>query len=265
MSHFYTMVLVKDTTAIHDEVARLLAPYDEGIEVEAYPEPCWCRGLAARTDAAEAAVRAHGKVDDLRARYRKENPELAARTFGDDEAEAVWRARYIGPFHATEAAALAAHPRRDEPRSDCESCGGSGASTSTYNPRSRWDWWRVGGRWDGVIRNDPRESENGFNFADRHERPENNTRPTSELLPEGRAYLEALRAAGGERWRVPANVRDPFPFALVTPDGEWHEKGKMGWWAAVSDEKQSTAWCEAVLAMWEANLGTTAVACDLHI
>ena len=28
-------------------------------------------------------------------------------------------------------------------------------------------------------------------------------------------------------------------FAVITPDGEWHEKAKMGWWACVSDEKEN--------------------------
>lgn len=28
-------------------------------------------------------------------------------------------------------------------------------------------------------------------------------------------------------------------FAIVTPNGEWHEKGKMGWWAIVTDEKKN--------------------------
>ena len=32
------------------------------------------------------------------------------------------------------------------------------------------------------------------------------------------------------------------PFAYVTSDGKWHERGKMGWWAIVSDEKDQDEW-----------------------
>lgn len=32
------------------------------------------------------------------------------------------------------------------------------------------------------------------------------------------------------------------PFAFITPEGEWIEKGKMGWWAMVSDEKNPEDW-----------------------
>lgn len=35
------------------------------------------------------------------------------------------------------------------------------------------------------------------------------------------------------------------PFAVVK-DGEWHERGEMGWWAMVANEKEPTEWNEIV-------------------
>ncbi len=35
------------------------------------------------------------------------------------------------------------------------------------------------------------------------------------------------------------------PFAVVR-DGEWYERGKMGWWATVTNEKEPTEWNEIV-------------------
>lgn len=35
------------------------------------------------------------------------------------------------------------------------------------------------------------------------------------------------------------------PFAVVK-DGQWHERGKMGWWGCVSDEQDHDAWCAKV-------------------
>jgi len=32
------------------------------------------------------------------------------------------------------------------------------------------------------------------------------------------------------------------PFSFVTPDGVWHTKGKMGWWAISWDEKPDNVW-----------------------
>ncbi len=34
----------------------------------------------------------------------------------------------------------------------CPSCHGKGTYPSTYNPDSKWDWWVVGGRWNGQLR-----------------------------------------------------------------------------------------------------------------
>ncbi|WP_231115051.1 hypothetical protein [Neomoorella thermoacetica] len=28
-------------------------------------------------------------------------------------------------------------------------------------------------------------------------------------------------------------------FAVITPDGTWHEKGNMGWWGIVTNEKDN--------------------------
>ena len=37
------------------------------------------------------------------------------------------------------------------------------------------------------------------------------------------------------------------PFAFVTPDGEWHAKGKMGWWAMSWDEMPDDEWAQIYL------------------
>ena len=37
------------------------------------------------------------------------------------------------------------------------------------------------------------------------------------------------------------------PFAFVTPDGEWHAKGKIGWWAATWDEMPDDEWAQIYL------------------
>src|SRR5258708_6027803 len=53
--------------------------------------------------------------------------------------------------------------------------------TTTRNPRRKWDWWRIGGRWDGIVRNNPQRSDNGFNFSSAHEELKNNVLPVKEL------------------------------------------------------------------------------------
>lgn len=76
----------------------------------------------------------------------------------------------------------------------------------TYNPNSKWDWYQVGGRWDGILvqKNGERTNED---------------------------YVGEI------------NFSDtPIPFAYVDPVGRWFERGEMGWWAMVSNEKNKDEW-----------------------
>lgn len=81
----------------------------------------------------------------------------------------------------------------------------NGDLLSTYNPNSKWDWYSVGGRWNKYIKTLDGEQVN-------------------------EAYVNEV------------DWKESTPFAFITPNGEWHEKGKMGWWAIVSNEKEKKDW-----------------------
>lgn len=36
--------------------------------------------------------------------------------------------------------------------------------------------------------------------------------------------------------------KTPSPFAIVTPEGEWIEKGQMGWWGMTTNEMSDEEW-----------------------
>ena len=79
---------------------------------------------------------------------------------------------------------------------------------STYNPNSKWDWYEIGGRWSRELIN--KEGKN------------TNTDYANQI-----------------DWD-----KTLIPFAFVDPNGVWHEKGEMGWWAMVSNEKEQDSWEE---------------------
>lgn len=56
---------------------------------------------------------------------------------------------------------------------------------------------------------------------------------------------------------------DQFPFAIVTPDGKWHQKGNMRWFGMVSDEKDN--WPEEARRIMNEHQSLTGIVCDLHI
>ena len=105
---------------------------------------------------------------------------------------------------------------------------------------TRWDWYHIGGRWDGWITDNPQSSDNGFNFGKEHETVENNLATTEAAL------------AGGK-----------IPHAIVTPDGEWHERGEMGWFAVITHERED--WDEAARDILRRHPGHRIIILDAHI
>lgn len=131
------------------------------------------------------------------------------------------------------------------------------------NPNSRWDWFQIGGRWSGLLKLKPGcEGENGErSWCNSDSENEPGTCDSARLCdvdtsPDPEAYAAAIRF-----WEIavegkPAGEEDPVIFwkpeyyikqfgtkenyaqsqsefstyAFVTPDGEWHETGRMGWW-----------------------------------
>jgi hypothetical protein len=116
---------------------------------------------------------------------------------------------------------------------------------TTRNPNSKWDWWVVGGRWDGEIQGSRRsDGEGGFNFGDEHHEADHNV-----------VKVKGILAAGGDEW---------VPFAIVTPDGEWHERGSMGSFAMVSDKHSKHDWTTEARRIMAQFSGHVAVGVDCH-
>ena len=80
------------------------------------------------------------------------------------------------------------------------------------NPHAKWDWYVVGGRWDRDI----------------------------HLKDGSTANVAAVKDVDLEA--------DLDAWAVITPDGEWHEKGKMGWWGLSDATAESKARFKGFLA-----------------
>lgn len=140
---------------------------------------------------------------------------------------------------------------------------------STYNPLSKWDWYSLGGRWAGGLR-----VKTPILAIDRG-RPGtfDNEIPSSgvsrarwgdidwegiedaRLAERKKWYAEAMEEKD-ERMRAFRFDMDPdeteeqyvsrgvsfSTFAILTPEGEWLERGQMGWFGVVHDEKDEEEW-----------------------
>lgn len=151
MSHSTVLVLFpRKPDNVDAAVSAALAPFDENIEVPEYTKPCYCIGSEAREAATKAATDAHGNPNDIRAAFWRTH---SSGTEDDAALDAAWKVA-IGPFVGARDAALADHPKKDSPDPACEACNGTGQRPTTYNPKSKWDWWAIGGRWENLIPGD---------------------------------------------------------------------------------------------------------------
>ncbi len=180
MTHYTVGIIVPhhQLSNIDAFVIGQMDPYCESLEVEPYV----CYSLAqAKDDLADDIARLEGILQRQDANFQLKTCEQRLRELRATTPEA----RY-GEY-------IRSHERFDK----------EGYPLSTYNPNSKWDWYVIGGRWDGWI---------------------NDREASGETVLDNLATTEQ------------ALKRRKSVHALVTPDGRWHEHGQMGWWGLMLTE-----------------------------
>lgn len=194
MSHFTVYVFQDKNSPSVDE---MLAPYDENIT---FDEPI----VDMTKD--EAIAKVHKDIERVKNGVYKEyleNPEEYEKKWGHNKVHIEFlkndfpkRLKWTDDECYEYEKSFYEKDMIDE----------EGNLLTTYNPKSKWDWYVKGGRWDGGIVTKKGDSVN-------------------ECLLKN-IDLEKTHA----------------PFAIITTDGEWVEKGQMGWWGMTSDEMSDEDW-----------------------
>lgn len=302
MSHFTVLVIGENPEA-------QLEPFDESIEAPEYQ-----RELVSESEI-ESFIKTYQNHDPERKWAKITEAEAEAnkllsfdelyQKYGDDWNNNQWRKNEAGEW----------------------------AEFTTYNPKSKWDWYQLGGRWNGFLKLNPMKAigfglegfstaevdnlvdlflKNKEKFMDVTSKyngktgliretianivdfMENPTYPEHvlgdfSLVSDTRAdkgwcdqalkkyidfdgmrdkaekearerYNEVLIAFGGvipkveikwedvtdfdctlEEYIQQARDNSTSTFAILK-DGVWYEKGKMGWWACVTDAKEQSDW-----------------------
>lgn len=183
MTHFTVGVIVPGPRLpdLHSFIERQMAPYDESLEIEPY--------VSYSPEKAEA--------DLSRDRSRLERIiERQDATFDLDKCRQHLETLRAATPEERYREYLASHERFSD----------EGEPESTYNPDSKWDWYVIGGRWDGWL----------FDRETTGEAVGDNMTTTEDAL-----------------------ARDKLTHAVITPDGEWHEHGQMGWFGVMLTENES--------------------------
>jgi hypothetical protein len=226
MSHYVTLVLLPSTTKPADYEDEIAKRIARYDEgTEVAPYMNGCYCIG-RAALAEVDREVDEKLGTIE-KLRADFHAAAPDVEDPKDEDRRWKVA-VAPRAALRKALLDAHPGADKPADDCPECKGTGKYETTYNPESKWDWWVIGGRWAG--------------------------------------YLDGKRANAMLAKKLIARTDDEWiPFAIITPDGEWHEKGKMRWFAMVEGEVDEDEWVKQARALVAANPETVAVAVDMHI
>ncbi len=216
MSHA-TVLVIGATT--EDEVTEALAPFDGNLEVPRYVASTKAELIAKAREEHEwyTTVGAYAEFAGDKEAYIREhagNPGhieylLNYPKFGWDD-EDFYRDAI----------------KWEEP----ENIGPEGEVYSTYNPDPKWDWWVIGGRWDG-----------------------------------GLVTIDGTSGNSVKRLALLDLEHTSPTFAVVTPDGTWHERGELGGFCVVFDEKPADEWDAQWKALVLAHNDSPAILVDYHV
>ena len=118
---------------------------------------------------------------------------------------------------------------------------------TTYNPKSKWDWWSPGGRFDGELRV---RHGRGYMYKSEARIGSVDFSLDEEEYAEALEYWkENVEGEGTDRFYSKDYYLERFKdaetyatcvasfctYAVITPDGEWHAPGEMGWFACSSE------------------------------
>jgi len=127
------------------------------------------------------------------------------------------------------------------------------------NPNAKWDWYAIGGRWGGMLK--LKKSAN----IDEYEKPNFSWGIKDE--EKEKIIKNRMVDSAYKKDITLASLKNIGTFAVLR-NGEWFEKGSMGWWGISSEtDEESKKWENGYYENFIKNLNedTLLTIVDLHI
>lgn len=231
MSHFVVGVIVpKD--ADYDILENILAPYDENAEYDFKD----CSEEIRERYLNRTLTMYRTEEDDLIAEYSDKIPRKQKEGGHSWEKEKDIPEEWV----KVEVPYSVLYPTMEEYIDIYKYAYSEGKPGYWYNKNAKWDWWVIGGRWDGYF-----DGANTINVKDYDTAIDkeyyNKKFQEWKDWEAGKEFSfdenydfafykpEYLKELYGSAENYAQIKSTPWLRAIVTPDGEWHEVGEMGW------------------------------------
>lgn len=135
------------------------------------------------------------------------------------------------------------------------------------NPNAKWDWYALGGRW---VKYFHLKGQEGLVAQAKKSDIDIEYMKTKARKAAEERYQRVLSAS--DEYQIPEDefVQQALdsvivPHALIK-DGKWYERGEMGWWGCISNEKDKSCWNEEFWKLFNSFPNDTLVSVfDCHI
>lgn len=133
------------------------------------------------------------------------------------------------------------------PDEDCDIDDITGKKGCWINPNARWDWYEIGGRWSNLLKLKNGKISSSAKIKDidfsRDDDKYKSALRFWEVAVEGYPLHPSedpkdfsvpfspkyFRLQYKSKEEYASYISDFHPWALLTPDGDWYERGEMGW------------------------------------
>ncbi len=241
MSHFAVAVFTNKRTTVEE----LLEPYDEGLAVDKY----------LKYTKAQLIENARRELEETRtttyAEYLQNPTAYLEKVCHGDAQNKHYQflsSEFMKRYNETDEQIL----QRELSYYEDDMQDQDGNVYSTYNPDSKWDWYECGGRFSDMLI----DSDNGekadelpvrkVDFIKMSRMERESMAPYEQAINDGFYKSEYLKRMYPTE-EIYEKIHTTFwTRAVVTPDGEWHEVGEMGWFGCSSEEPEEIIkWVDA--------------------
>lgn len=257
MSHYTVLIVGED-------YEELLKPFDENTEVEQYISSSKEQLIVKEKESIERTEKGmYAEYLENPAKYEEEN--------GQNQAHIRYlKEEFPNKLTMNDEQIYQLAIKYEEK----ENLSPDGGVYSTYNPKSKWDWYSLGGRWSGsILLKDGKEGVVGDSgLMDSHANRGDKWVDQARFQDIDWAQMERIQRQKGHEanWDKFAIEGDGIyraeyyiekyktkeeyvrrscqfsTFAVLTPDGIWHEAGEMGWFGMSSETHEENQEWETI-------------------